>query len=164
MRFGQATPLQLEMHFGQPASLDAESRDPPAASSEETQRTDPLPRARGSARHILRGIWIVLALAGGILLFARDRGSGQLVPLAANELARLSPLLESGALARGPDSCLVGRIPPTRWFLMSRSERKSAASALRNHLIGRKITAAMVFRDDDVLAIQIEEGRVLAVE
>jgi predicted ribosome quality control (RQC) complex YloA/Tae2 family protein len=47
---------------------------------------------------------------------------------------------------------------------MSRSERKSVASELRNRLMRRKITAAVVFRDDNVLAIQIEQGRVLAVE
>jgi hypothetical protein len=162
----RAAEQQIEMLFGQPASLDAEPRPPPAPSQQDRQRTDPipLPLPRGSARNILRGIGLALALAGGILLFARDRGSSKLVPLAAKDLARLSPLLESGSLARGPDSFLVGRIPSSRWFLMSRSERKSAASTLRNHLIGRKITAAVVFRDDNVLAIQIEQGRVLAVE
>jgi hypothetical protein len=67
-------------------------------------------------------------------------------------------------MSQGKDTFLLARIPSSRWFLMSRSERRAAASDLRNQLLRRKIGAAVVFRDDDVLAIQIEQGRVLAVE
>ena len=162
----RAAEQQIDMLFGEPAGRALEEAPAGVPSSQDRQRTDPipLPRARRPWRNLLRGVGIAVALAGSVFLYLRDRGSSRLVPLPAKELARLSPLLESGSLAGGADSFLVGRIPSSRWMLMSRSERKSVASELRNRLMRRKITAAVVFRDDNVLAIQIEQGRVLAVE
>jgi hypothetical protein len=122
-------------------------------------------RLRGPAlRNLLRAAGLAIAIAGGALLLARSRGGGKLVPVRGEELARLSPLLESGFLSAGEDRFLLGKIPAAKWMLMSRSERKMAASTLRNKLRRQHIEAAVVFRDDDVLAIQIERERVLAVE
>ena len=162
----RAAEQQIDMLFGESAGRALEETPAGVPSFQDRLRTDPipLPRAHRPWRNLLRGVGIAVALAGSVFLYVRDRGSSRLVSLPAKELARLSPLLESGSLAGGQDSFLVGRIPSSRWILMSRSERKSAASELRNRLMRRKITAAVVFRDDNVLAIQIEQGRVLAVE
>jgi hypothetical protein len=151
---------QIELLFGTRAStLD----EVPELSRPTTK---PIPkRLRGPGlRTVLRAAGLAIAFAGAALLFARSRGGSKLVPVRAEELARLSPLLESGFLSAGEDRFLLGKIPAAKWMLMSRSERKMAASTLRNKLRRQHIEAAVVFRDDDVLAIQIERERVLAVE
>ena len=158
---------QVELLFGKVLGPDSgvEGNRAPTA-EDDLPRTDPLPllRRTGVRRNALRALGIAVAIAGAVLCVVRGRTSGNLRSLPAAELARLSPLLESGSLSKGKDSVLLARIPGSRWFLMSRSERRAAASDLRNRLLQRKIGAAVVFRDDDVLAIQIEQGRVLAVE
>jgi hypothetical protein len=157
---------QIDLLFGDPAHR-GETQGLDSVAAGDRLRTDPIPMPSGARRkrlHLLRAVGVAVALAGAVLLFVRGRGSSKLVPLPTKELAALSPLLESGSLAAGPDSFLVGKIPSSRWFLMSRSERRSAASTLRNRLMRKKVTAAIVFGDDNVLAIQIEQGRVLAVE
>jgi hypothetical protein len=156
---------QIELLFGKTVLGGLEEPPPPA--HEERARTAPivlLERRRVPLRTWLRAGGIAFAVAGAVLVFARGRGDGKLVEIPKAELSRFSPLLESASLSKGPDSFLLGRIPAGRWMLLSRSERRMAASDLRNRLMRRKIGAAVVFRDDDVLAIQIEQGRVLAVE
>jgi hypothetical protein len=138
--------------------------EPPAR--QERPRTDRVLRARRRrwVPNTLRALGIASAIAGATFLAIRSRGQSGLSVVRTEELKTFSPLLESGSISKGKDPFLLGRIASSRWFVMSRSERRSAASALRNHLMRRKINSAVVFRDDDVLAIQIEQGRVLAVE
>jgi len=166
VRFEEAE-RQIELLFGKDAgSASGEEHGKASTAEDDLPRTDPLPflRRTGARRTVLRAVGIALAVAGAAVFAVRARGNGNLRPLASAELAKLSPLLESGSLSQGKDSFLLARIPSSRWFLMSRSERRAAASNLRNQLLRRRIVAAVVFRDDDVLAIQIERGRVFAVE
>jgi hypothetical protein len=154
---------QIELLFGRGAS----TLDEVPELSRPT--TEPIPKRRWRLRGprlrtVLRAAGLAIAIAGAALLFLRDRGGAKLVPVHSEELARLSPLLESGFLSAGEDPFLLGKIPAGKWMLMTRAERKMAASTLRNKLRRRHIESAVVFRDDDVLAIQIEQGRVLAVE
>jgi hypothetical protein len=165
-RFEEAE-RHIELLFGKDlGSFPGEERSRPFTAEDDLPRTDRVPflRRAGVRRNLLRAVGLALAVAGAALFVVRARGSANLKPLPPAQLAKLSPLLESGSMSQGKDTFLLARIPSSRWFLMSRSERRAAASDLRNQLLRRKIGAAVVFRDDDVLAIQIEQGRVLAVE
>jgi hypothetical protein len=165
-RFEEAE-RQIELLFGKDTpSASEEDRAKTSTQEDDLPRTTPLPflRRTGAKRNVLRAVGVAVALAGAALFLLRGRGSANLRALPSAELTRFSPLLDSGSVSRGKDVFLLARIPSSRWFLMSRSERRAAASNLRNQLLRRKIGAAVVFRDDDVLAIQIEQGRVLAVE
>lgn len=152
---GAAAPVTYEP-LTAPASTPAPAAKPPVGWST---------RRKVRVLHVFRVVALAGILAGGTLLVLHRLHSGGLINVNQSELKALSPLLESGSLSTstGATRFLLGRISSGRWFVMSRSERRAAARSLRTAMKHRHIASAMIYRDD-VLAVQVEQGRVLVVE
>lgn len=139
-------------------------RPPPAAPVPARASVAPSAQAPADRRNFLRLAGGALAVALGAYLGVRAyQRRSKFHDLTAADLADISPLIESGSVSPAPHSIFVGHLSSARWFVLSRSQRLVAARALRVNLWHRDVRAALVYRDD-LLAVQIEQGRLLMVE
>lgn len=107
---------------------------------------------------------VLLAASIALYFLVVPRPQNQLVEMSVSDVGTLGDFLESGSLSRGQrQRIFLGKVKGAKWLFMSLDERRKAADELRQSLLRRNVTSAMVFRDA-TLVVHIDQSRVILVE